>query len=176
MSKDGIETNPKKIEAILNWPRPKTVTQVRSFLRFCNYYHKFICEFAQIAKPLHKLCSRENASRKKAMVLWDSDCKKSFLKLKDKCSKMPILPYANYKRPFKIHTDALELGLGAVLYQDQDDGPMGVIAYMSRTLSKSEKKYHSHKLEFLALKWAVSEWFHEYVYVVNLKYTQIITH
>ena len=86
------------------------------------------------------------------MVLWDSDCKKSFLELKDRCSKMPISAYANYQKPFKIHTDASELGLGAVLYQDQDDGTMRVIAYVSRTLSKSEKKYHSHKLDFLALK------------------------
>ena len=164
MSKDGIETNPRKLGAILNWPRPKTVTQVRSFLGFCNYYHKFIYKFAQIAKPLHKLCSGENASRKKAMVLWDSDCEKSFLELKDRCSKTPILAYANYQKPFKIHTDASELGLGAVSYQDQDNGTMKVIAYMSRTLSKSEKKYHSHKLEFLALKWAVTERFHKYVY------------
>ena len=52
VSKDGIEVNPKKIEAIVKWPRPKTVTQVHSFLGFCNYYRKFIYKFAQIAKPL----------------------------------------------------------------------------------------------------------------------------
>ena len=168
MSKDGIETHPKKIEAILNWPRPKTVTQVRSFLGFCNYYHKFVHKFAQIAKLLHNLLLGENA-RKKVMVLLDPDCEQLFLELKDRCSKMPILTYVNYKKPFKIHTDASELGLDAVLYQDQDDGTMRVIAYASRTLSKSEKKYHSHKLEFLALKWAVTEWFHEYVYGSKFK-------
>ena len=51
-----------------------------------------------------------------------------------------------------------------VLYQDQDNGTTRFIAYASRTLSKSERKYHSHKLEFLALKWAITERFHEYVY------------
>ena len=164
VSKDGIEVNPKKIEAIINWPRPRMVTQVRSFLGFCNYYRKFIFKFAQVAKPLHKLCSGDNASKKRSLVVWDNDCELAFLELKDRCSKTPILAYANYQKPFKIHTDASELGLGAVLYQDQDDATSRVIAYASQTLSKSERKYHSHKLEFLALKWVITEWFHEYVY------------
>ena len=98
------------------------------------------------------------------MVIWGDDSEEAFKDLKDQCSKTPILAYADYKKPFKIHTDASEFGLGAVLYQDQDDGTTRVIAYASRTLSKSERKYHSHKLEFLALKWAVTERFHEYVY------------
>ena len=72
-SKDGIETNPKKIEAILKWPRPQTMTQVHSFLGFCNYYQKFIHKFAQIARPLHKLCSGENAFKRKSMVIWDDE-------------------------------------------------------------------------------------------------------
>ena len=63
-----------------------------------------------------------------------------------------------------MHTDASEQGLGAVLYQDQDDGTTRVIAYASWNLSKSEKRYHSSKLEFLALKWSVFERFHEYLY------------
>ena len=76
----------------------------------------------------------------------------------------PILAYANYKKPFKLHTDASENGLGAVLYQKQDDGTDYVITYASRTLSKSEKNYDAHKLEFLALKWSVTERFHKYLY------------
>ena len=57
-----------------------------------------------------------------------------------------------------------------MLYQDQDDRTTRLIAYASRTLSKSERKYHSHKLEFLALKWAVTERFHEYAYGENLRF------
>ena len=83
VSKDGIETNPKKIEAILKWPRLQTVTQVRSFLGICNYYWKFIYQFAQIARLLHKLCSGENAAKKKSMVIWDDDCEEAFKDLKD---------------------------------------------------------------------------------------------
>ena len=63
-----------------------------------------------------------------------------------------------------MHKDASENGLGAVLYQKQDDGTDHVIVYASQTLSKSERKYNAHKLEFLALKWSAPERFHEYLY------------
>ena len=72
--------------------------------------------------------------------------------------------YANYKKPFTLHTYASENGLGAVLYQKQADGTDCVIAYASQTLSKSEKNYDAHKLEFLALKWSVTERCHKYLY------------
>ena len=84
--------------------------------------------------------------------------------LKHLCSQTPILAYANYQKPFKLHTDASENGLGAVLYQKQDDDTEHVIAYASRTLSKSERNYDTHKLELLALKWSITKSFHEYLY------------
>ena len=83
---------------------------------------------------------------------------------KSLCSQTPIFACGNYKKPFKLHTDASENGLGAVLYQKQDDGTDHVIAYASQTLLKSERNYDAHKLEFLALKWSVTEKFHEYLY------------
>ena len=84
--------------------------------------------------------------------------------MKQLCSQTPILAYAYYKKPFKLHTESSENGLGAVLYQKQDDGTDHIIAYASQTLSKSERNYDTHKLEFLALKWSVIERFHEYLY------------
>ena len=75
-----------------------------------------------------------------------------------------MLAYADYKKSFRFNTDASELGLGSVLYQRQEDDTFRVIAYTSRSLSKTEKNYSTHKLEFLALKWAVMERFHEYLY------------
>ena len=74
------------------------------------------------------------------------------------------MAYANYQKPFKLHTDASENSLGAVLYQKQDDDAEHVIAYASRTLSKSKRNYDTHKPEFLALKWLITERFHEYLY------------
>ena len=73
------------------------------------------------------------------------------------------MAYANYGRPLKLHTDASERGLGAVLYQKQDDGMYHVIAYASHTLSNSEKNYDAHNFEFLALKCSIMERFHEYL-------------
>ena len=86
-----------------------------------------------------------------------------------------MLAYADYKESFRLNTDASELGLGSVLYQQQEDSTFRVIAYASQSLSKTEKNYSTHKLEFLALKWAVTERFHEYLYGGNFcRFTQII--
>ena len=85
------------------------------------------------------------------------------------CSQTPILAYANYQKPCKLHTDASEHSLGVVLYQKQDDNIERVIAYASRTLSKSKRNYDTHKLEFLALKWSIMERFHEYLYGGHFK-------
>ena len=87
----------------------------------------------------------------------------AFEKLKDACTSTPILGFADYTKPFVLNTDASIDGLGAVLQQEQD-GRTRVIAFASRSLSKSEKNYPIHKLEFLALKWAITEKFHDYLY------------
>ena len=106
----------------------------------------------------------ENANKKKSLVEWTAECEQAFECLKQLCSQAPILAYANYKKPFKLQTDASENRLGDVLYQKQDHGTDRVIAYASWTLSKSEGNYDAHKLEFLALKWSVIERYHEYLY------------
>ena len=80
------------------------------------------------------------------------------------CTTAPILAYADFSKPFKLHTDACGMGLGALPYQTLEDSTKAVIAYASRSLSKAESHYPAHKLEFLALKWAVVEKFHEYLY------------
>ena len=73
------------------------------------------------------------------------------------------MAYPDYQLPFILYTDSSSEGLGAVLYQKQE-GKLRVIAYASRSVSKTEANYPAHKLEFLALKWAVCEKFHEYLY------------
>ena len=83
--------------------------------------------------------------------------------MKELCVSTPILAYPDYQLPIILHTDSSSEGLGAVLYQKQE-GKLRVIAYASRSVSKSESNYPTHKLEFLALKWAVCEKFHEYLY------------
>ena len=78
VSKDGIETDPKKVTAIKNWPIPTSVTDVRSFLGFTNHYRRFIKGYAQIAKPLYKLISGKNSKLKKKTVDWRLDCDLAF--------------------------------------------------------------------------------------------------
>ena len=80
--------------------------------------------------------SGENTNKKKALVGWTTECQQAFEQLKLLCSHSPILAYANYRKPFKLHTDASENGLGAVLYQKQSDDTDCILAYASQTLSK----------------------------------------
>ena len=93
-------------------------------------------------------------------MYWEPEQQEAFETLQKLCTEYPILAYADFKAPFVLHTDASGDGLGAVLYQVQD-GQKRVIAYASRSLSKSERNYPVHKLEFLALKWAITDKFHE---------------
>ena len=139
------------------------MTEVQRFLRFMNYYHKSIPKYAHIAWPVNQLVSGDNAN-KKTLVEWTAECQQAYEQLKLLCSKTPILAYANYRKPFKLHSDANVNRLGAVLYQKQDNGTDYFIAYARQTLSISERSYGAHKLKFLALKWSVTERFHEYLY------------
>ena len=113
---------------------------------------------------MNVLISGDNANCKKALVQWNLEWHQAFDQLKELCTKTPILAYADYKKPFQLQTDASDLGLGAVLYQNVSNGHQRVIAYASRSLSNTERNYPAHKLEFLALKWAVTDRFHEYLY------------
>ena len=120
VSKNGIQTDSKKVKGIHKWPVPTNVTEVLSFLGFINYYHRLIKKYAQVVKPLYKLISGENTARKQSSIKWDLECQEAFDKLKELCTNTPILAYAKFGKPFKLHTDASVLGLGAVLYQVQD--------------------------------------------------------
>ena len=167
VSKEGIATNPSKVQAIQDWPIPKTVHDIKSFTGFVGYYRKFIPNFCKIARPLNDLLDAKVNSKwanKKQFIEWGSKQQEAFDTLKEALMSTPLLGYPNYEKPFILHTDASLEGLGAVLYQEDDKGIKRVISYASRSLSKSEKNYPAHKLEFLALKWAVSEKFKDYLY------------
>ena len=172
VSDKGIEAEPEKTEAVKNWPTPKSVKEVRKFLGFIGYYRRFIKGFASIARPLNDLLvghptkktkKSTTVKSKKAPFVWEQRQQQAFEELKDKLVQPPILGYADYNLPFRLHTDASGKGLGAVLYQHQD-GRDRVIAYASRSLKPAEQNYPAHKLEFLALKWSVTEKFHDYLY------------
>ena len=172
VSSEGIETDPEKVEKIVNWPTPKSPEEVRQFLGFAGYYRRFCKIFSQTAKPLTELMPKPEKKRKKKNSKssqsniswkWGPEQKEAFQKLKTILSSPPILAYPNFEETFELHTDASQKGLGAVLQQKQN-GLNRVISYASRGLSKSESHYPAHKLEFLALKWAVCDKFNEYLY------------
>lgn len=171
ISSAGVSTDPGKIEAVAKWRRPGQVSELRSFLGFASYYRRFVEGFAKLAAPLHKLVaelggtkSRKGTGRDFA-VAWTETCEQSFEGLKVKLTSTPVLAYANFALPFILEVDASYSGLGAVLSQEQE-GKVRPIAYASRGLRPPERNmlnYSSMKLEFLALKWAVTEKFREYL-------------
>lgn len=168
VSSEGIHADPAKTEAVMKWPIPKNVKDVRKFLGFVGYYRRFVKGFSSIARPLNDLLighptkKNKGKSQKKTPFQWTEIHQKSFEKLKKTLANPPVLAYADYSRPFVLHTDASSKGLGAVLYQ-KHDGKDCVIAYASRSLKQAERNYPAHKLEFLALKWAVTEKIHDYL-------------
>ena len=171
----GVTTDPEKIKAVIEWPRPTTVTEVRSFLGFVGYFRRFIPNFSKVVKPLNILLQNlegPSNQKKKFRVQWEAEQQESFETLQRLCTEAPILAYADFKAPFILHTDASSDGLGAVLYQNQD-GQRRVIAYASRSLSPSERNYLAYKLELLALKWVITDKFHEYLYGAEF---QVFTH
>ena len=87
----------------------------------------------------------------------------AFKALKQVCMSSPVLAFADYTKDFLLETDTSKEGLGAVLSQKQEDGWFHPVAYGSWAFTTHEKNYRSTKLEFLALKWAITEHFKEYL-------------
>ena len=105
----------------------------------------------------------EGASRKSEWVYLSEEALKAFQALKQACMNSPVLAFANYTKDFLLETDTSKEGLGAVLSQKQEDGWFHPVAFGSQALTTHEKNYHSTKLGFLALKWAITEHFKEYL-------------
>ena len=171
VSKEGIHTDPIKIDAVRNWPVPRCTKDVRKFVGFTGHYRRFIKVYAAIARPLNDLLighptgpkAKKKKAEKQTPFIWEEAQHAAFENIISNLTNPPILANADFSFPFELHTDASLSGLGAVLYQTQD-GKKRVVAYASRSLKQAEKNYPAHKLEFLALKWAVVEKFHDYLY------------
>ena len=163
VSKKGVLPYKKNLEAIAECPPPDTYTKVKSFVGLVGHYRCFIKGFANIATPLYDLTSGENKDKKSEHLDLPPEACEAFDHLKAACLQVPILSFPNFSKPFLLETDASGKGLGAVLSQKQSDGRYHPIAYASRIMNETEQRYHSNKQEFLALKWAVTKQFHEYL-------------
>ena len=128
-----------------------------------GHSRQFIKCFAQIAQPLNEHLAGEGASRKSEWVSLFENALEAFQALKWTHMNSHVLAFANYMKDFLLKMDASKEGLGAVLSQKQVDWQFHLVDYGSQALTAHEKNYHSTKLEFLALKWAVMEHFKEYL-------------
>lgn len=180
----GVSTDPAKVEAVAGvskadlmctdgvTPDPK---KIQSFLGLVMWYQRFIPNCSTIAKPLFQLTSgpntnkrrgnrskkrRENLHRKLTTADWTPDCEKSLQSLKNALLANVVLAHPDFSKPFILSTDASTDGLGAVLSQVvPGEDKARPIAFASKTLNKAQSNYPAHRLEFLALKWAVCEKF-----------------
>ena len=139
-----MATDPAKTEKVAAWPCPTSVTEVQRFLGLASYYRRFIRNFAEIAKPLHRLTEKTQDFR------WTDQCDNAFRELKQRLTSAPILAFPDFSQPFILDTDASQTGIGAVLSQVQE-GQERVVAYASRTLSKAERRYCVTRRELLAV-------------------------
>ena len=163
VSQKGVLPSKKNLESIVQCPPPDRYTKVKSFVGLVGHYRCFIKGFAKIAAPLYDLTSGDNKDKKSEHVDLSTEAHEAFDRLKAACLQAPILAFPDFNKPFLLETDASRRGLGAVLSQKQADGRYHLIAYASRVMNETEQRYHSNKQEFLALKWAVTEQFHEYL-------------
>jgi len=163
---NGIKTDPSKHKHILEYPIPKNADEVRRFVAFCNYYRRFIKNFAEIAKPLNNLL------KKNTTFDWTTDCNHSFENLKNKLINPPILKYPNFDEKFILTTDASNNALGAVLSQgeNQNEHPL---CYASRTLNKHELNKPIIEKELLGIHWGIN-YFRPYLY--GRKFTVVTDH
>ena len=151
------------LKAIAECALPQTYTEIRAFLSLIGHYRQFIRGFARITQPLNEHLAGEGASRKLEQVSLSEEALEAFWALKQACMNNPVLAFVDYAKDFLLKTDASKEGLGAVLSQKQEDGWFHPVAYGSWALNMHEKNSHSTKLEFLGLKWAVTEHFKEYL-------------
>ena len=163
VSQKGVLPSKKNLESIAQCLPLDTYTKVKSFVGLVGHYRHFIKGFAKIAAPLYDLTSGDNKDKKSEHVNLSPEALEAFDCLKAACLQAPILAFPDFDKPFLLETDASGKGLGAVLSQKQADGQYHPIAYASRVMNKTKQRYHSKKQEFLALKWVVTEQFHEYL-------------
>ncbi|TYK11549.1 pol protein [Cucumis melo var. makuwa] len=141
VSSEGVSVDPAKIEAVTNWPRPSTVSEIHSFLGLAGHFRRFVEDFSRIASPLTQL------TRKGTPFVWSLACESSVQELKQKLVTAPVLIVLDGSGSFVIYSDASKKGLGCVLMQQGK-----VVAYASRQLKSHEQNYPTQDLELAAVK------------------------
>ncbi|KAM0730323.1 Retrovirus-related Pol polyprotein from transposon 17.6 [Formica fusca] len=166
ISKDGVKPDPKKLEAVQRFPRPKTPKNIKQFLGLAGYYRRFIPNFSKFAKPLTNLLKNDTRFE------WTSVQEESFEILKQKLCEEPVLQYPDFSKSFILTTDASGIAVGGILSQGEINKDLP-IAYASRTLTDNELKYDTYEKEALAIVYCVKH-FRPYLY--GRKFTLVTDH
>lgn len=156
VSGEGVKPDPKKIAAVVNYPRPKNERDIIAFIGLIGYYRRFIKDFASRTKPLTELLKKDSKFE------WTESQEKAFKELTKALCTKPVLCYPDFSKPFIVSTDASSIAIGAVLSQ-LHNGNEHPVAYASRQLNKAEKNYGATERELLALVW-VTKYFRCYLY------------
>ncbi|KAL0192334.1 hypothetical protein M9458_010630, partial [Cirrhinus mrigala] len=156
ISSEGVAMDERKVNAVLNWPRPTTLKELQRFLGFSNFYRRFIRHFSTIAAPLTAMV-KKGTSR----LTWSQPAIQAFDDLRQRFTTAPILHHPDPDKPFIVEVDASSTGIGAVLSQRQGEpSKMFPCAYFSHKLSPAERNYDVGNRELLAIKLALEEWRH----------------
>ncbi len=147
-----MQPDPRKLDKIINLSRPTNKKQVRALIGLTSYYRKFIPNFSALAAPLTDLTKKGKSNT----LVWTDSQEQAFLSLKQVLSNFPILRLPDLEKPFIVRTDASEVGIGAVLLQDQENEKFPVM-YVSRKLLEREKNYSTIEKECLAIVWGVQK-------------------
>lgn len=150
VNSSGLMVDPEKVEAIINIPTPKNTSEVRRIIGLASWYRRFVPNFSSLISPMTALL------RKNTPFVWNQDCEKSLEEVKNNLISAPILTCPNFELPFVVQTDASDYGIGCVLSQEQD-GQEKVIAYLSRSLTKVERKYSVTEKECLSVLYAIEK-------------------
>lgn len=156
VDRNGLRTDPEKVNTILNFPKPRTFTDMKRFLGLVSWYRRFVENFAGIAAPLHDLTAN---GKKHKTIKWTIQGEESFEKLKVALISAPILTPPDFTKTFIIHCDASNTAIGAVISQlvsteGNDEKP---VAYASRKLRGAEVNYHTGEKECLAIVFAIEK-------------------
>jgi len=151
VSQEGLSTDPEKVAAVADFPRPATVTQIKRFVGLVGWYRRFIPDFSTLTAPITALMQ---GKRKSNPIEWTSDAEASFNEIKKRLSSAPVMAAPDFAREFIVQTDASNTGVGAVLSQ-VIDGVERPIAYASKTLTKTQRNYTVTERECLSAVWAV---------------------
>ncbi|GJP58875.1 hypothetical protein CLOP_g5873 [Closterium sp. NIES-67] len=147
----GVHVDPKKIEAVRTWKTPENVKELQQFLRFANYYNRFVPQYAKLAAPL------TNLLKKNTPYKWETKHQEAVEQLKRALTSAPVLILPDPERDYVIEANASDQAVGAILMQDQGNG-LQPIAYLSKKLHGAELNYPIHDKEALAIVIAFKAW------------------